>query len=114
MLTHLEPFESRVLLLPPPLVGAHVQVREGHLEDCVCNSELVVLGDSHNVHVPHQHQSEGDDNADEDMDEWIDYRGGVLRQASRVARQELDGGGADVEERGGRGGEDEDPREEEE
>ena len=71
-----------------------------HLEDCICNSELVVLGNRHNVHVPHQHEGERDDDADEDVDEGVDDGGGVLGKASGVAGEEVRGGGADSEERG--------------
>ena len=87
---------------------------KGHLEDCICNSKLVILGNRHNVHVPHQHECEGDNDADEDVDEGIDDGGGVLREAGRVGREEVGGWGADSEEGGRRGGEDEDPGEEEE
>lgn len=71
-----------------------------HLEDCIGNSELMVLGNGHNVHVPHQHEGKRDDDADEDMDEGIDDGGGVLGEASGVAWEEMGGGGADSEEGG--------------
>ena len=38
----LEPLEGRALLLPPPLIRRHVQVREGHLENSVGDAILVI------------------------------------------------------------------------
>ena len=112
--TNLEPFQSCVLLLTPPLVGAHVEMGKRHLENCICNSELVVLGDSHNVHVPHQHEGEGGDDADEDVDGGVDDGVGVLGEAGRVAREEVGSRWADLEEGRQRGGEDQHPGEKEE
>ena len=87
---------------------------KGHLEDCIRDPELVVLGNCHDVHVPHQHQCERDNDADEDVDEGVDDGGGVLGEAGGVAREEVGSGGADLEEGGSGGGEYEDPGEEEE
>ena len=112
--TNLEPFQGCVLLLTPPLVGAHVEMGKRHLENCICNSELVVLGDSHNMHVPHQHEGEGGDDADEDVDGGVDDGVGVLGEAGRVAGEEVGSRWADLEEGRQRGGEDQHPGEKEE
>ena len=39
----LKSLESRALLLPPPLIGGHVEVCEGHLED------VIITGNSMNI-----------------------------------------------------------------
>ena len=44
------------MLLPLPLIGRHVEVREGHLEDSVGYPVLVVLGNIDNPEVPSDHE----------------------------------------------------------
>ena len=66
------------------------------------------------MHVPHQHEGEGGDDADEDVDGGVDDGVGVLGEAGRVAGEEVGSRWADLEEGRQRGGEDQHPGEQEE
>ena len=46
------------MLLPLPLIGGHVEMGEGHLEDSVGYPVLVVLGNVDNLEVPPDHEGD--------------------------------------------------------
>lgn len=74
----LEPFQGCTLLLPPPLIGCHVEMGECHLEECIGNSVLVVFGNIDNVHVPSNHQRDRSDIANDHLDDGIDKGAGEV------------------------------------
>ena len=64
------------MLLPLPLIGRHVEVREGHLEDSVGYPVLVVLGNIDNPEVPSDHERDWYDHSYDRVDQGVDGGGG--------------------------------------
>ena len=67
----LKAFKCCVLVLATLFIIAHVQVRESHFENCICNSKLVILCYGDYVHVPGKDEDERNEDTDEDMDNGI-------------------------------------------
>ena len=74
----------------------------------------MVLGDGDDVHVPCEDKDEGDEDTDEDMNDGIHHGGGEIWQASSLTYKVHMLQGADTEQGGYGGEEDQDPGHQEE
>ena len=83
----LKAFKCCVLVLATLFISAHVQVRESHFENCICNTKLVILCYGDDVHVPGKDEDERNDDTDEDMDNGICNGGGEVWKARSLSNQ---------------------------
>ena len=86
MSIYLEPPQRCALFLSLAFIGCHVELRESHLEERIGNPVLVILRNVDNVHVPADHQGDGDDDTQHHMNHGVDVGAGEDWSAGGLSR----------------------------